>query len=58
MDTSSPGEIDQAFALLEQAYDQREGTLLFLKQPAADRTSRIERGPATADLLRRIGLPE
>ena len=29
------GEIDQAFEWLEQGYEQREGTLLFLKQSAA-----------------------
>jgi len=52
------GEIDQAFAWLEQAYEQREGTLLFLKQSAALLLPGLGADPRLADLLRCIGLPE
>jgi hypothetical protein len=52
------GEIDQAFEWLEQGYEQREGTLLFLKQSAALLIPGLRADPRLADLLRRIGMPE
>ncbi|MGE0130691.1 MAG: protein kinase [Blastocatellales bacterium] len=51
------GEMDRAFELLEQAYEQREGILVFLKQVAL-RIPGLNADPRLADLMRRIGLPE
>ncbi|MGH9799926.1 MAG: hypothetical protein ACRD82_06130, partial [Blastocatellia bacterium] len=51
------GELDRAFDWLEQAYEQREGILVFLKSPAAV-VPGLSADPRLADLLRRIGLPE
>lgn len=51
------GELDRAFEWLEQAYEQREGSLVYLKQWAA-LIPGLSADPRLADLLRRIGLPE
>lgn len=51
------GEMDRAFELLEQAYEQREGILVFLKQVDLHIPG-LSADPRFADLLRRIGLPE
>ena len=52
------GEIDQAFEWLEQGYEEREGTLLFLKHSAAVLIPALKDDPRLASLLRRIGMPE
>jgi serine/threonine protein kinase len=52
------GENDRAFECLDQAYEQREGTLIFVKRVAADLIPGLRADPRLADLLRRIGLPE
>jgi serine/threonine-protein kinase len=49
------GENDQAFALLEKAYEQREAEVIYLKSPIYDH---IRSDPRFTDLQRRIGLPQ
>ncbi len=49
---------DRAFAWFEQAYQQREGNLLFLKADARSLFPALKSDPRLADLLRRIGLPQ
>ena len=51
------GEMDRAFELLERAYEQREGNLVYLKG-FYRQNPKIGADPRFADLLRRIGLPE
>lgn len=51
------GELDRAFALFEQAYEQRVGFLIYFKYIAAMMPG-FKDDPRLADLLRRIGLPE
>ena len=51
------GELDYAFALFEQAYEQRAGILIYFKYIAAMMPG-FKDDPRLADLLRRIGLPE
>jgi TolB-like protein/DNA-binding winged helix-turn-helix (wHTH) protein/Tfp pilus assembly protein PilF len=49
------GDKDQAFACLEKAYQEREGTLILLNVlPPLDP---LRSDPRFADLLRRVGLP-
>jgi TolB-like protein/Tfp pilus assembly protein PilF len=50
------GEAEKAFALLEKAYQARDGALLSLKRDS--RLEPIKADPRYKDLLRRIGLPE
>ncbi|MBL8203248.1 MAG: protein kinase [Blastocatellia bacterium] len=50
------GELDRAFALFEQAYEQRAGILIYLKYISAMMPG-FKDEPRLADLLRRIGLP-
>jgi TolB-like protein/Tfp pilus assembly protein PilF len=49
------GEVDKAFAILEKAYQQRDESLLLLKNARFDP---IKNDPRYKDLIRRIGLPE
>jgi tetratricopeptide (TPR) repeat protein len=50
------GDIDQAFALLEKAYDERDNMVVLLKvEPMFDSLRSDER---FTDLLRRVGFPE
>ena len=51
------GEKDCAFECVEQAYEQREGTPVFLKHAASLRQG-LSADPRLEDLLRRIGLPQ
>lgn len=51
------GELDRAFELLEKAYEQRAGILVWFKYIAAMMPG-FKDEPRLADLLRRIGLPE
>ncbi|MFN0123812.1 MAG: tetratricopeptide repeat protein [Blastocatellia bacterium] len=51
------GELDGAFAALEQAREQREGWLVFLR-PIAALIPGLGADPRLAGLLRRIGLPQ
>ena len=51
------GELERAFAWLEQAYEQREGMLVVLKD-LARLIPGLSPDPRLADLLRRIGLPQ
>lgn len=50
------GELDRAFALFEQAYEQRAGILIYLKYISAMMPG-FRDDPRLTDLLRRIGLP-
>ena len=52
------GEKERAFEWFEQAYQQREGNLLFLKADARSLFPAFKSDPRLADLLRRIGLPK
>ena len=49
------GDKEQAIALLEKAYEQRETDMTDLKSPIYDP---IRSDPRFADLMRRIGLPQ
>ncbi len=49
------GEKEQAFALLEKAYEKREVDVSYLRLPVYDL---IRSDPRFLDLLRRIGLPQ
>ena len=49
------GEFDKAFAILEKAYQERDGGILMLKDPEFDP---LKGDPRYKDLLRRVGLPE
>jgi hypothetical protein len=49
------GEKDEAFELLEKAYEQHKLWLAFLSAPAFDS---LRDDPRLGDLCRRIGLPE
>ncbi len=51
------GELDRAFELLEKAYEQRAGILVWFKYISAMMPG-FKDDPRLADLLRRIGLPE
>ncbi len=51
------GELDRAFVLLEKAYEQRAGILIYFKY-IAKMMPGFRDEPRLADLLRRIGLPE
>jgi protein kinase-like protein/AAA ATPase-like protein/tetratricopeptide repeat protein len=51
------GEMDRAFECLEQAYEQREGVLVFLKH-ITPLIPGLGDDPRLTDLLRRIGLPQ
>ena len=52
---SALGENDQAFALIDTAYDGRDSILVFLKtEPKYDRLRSDPRFPV---LMRRVGLP-
>lgn len=51
------GELDRAFELLEKAYEQRAGILIYFKYIAAMMPG-FRDDPRLADLLRRIGLPD
>lgn len=47
-------ELDEAFALLDEAVDEKDGGLLFLSMPP--RVPGFQTDPRFARLLRRIGL--
>jgi hypothetical protein len=50
------GRMDEAFEWLERAYDERDGSLAFIKtDPAYDG---LRSDPRFQDLLRRINFPE
>jgi tetratricopeptide (TPR) repeat protein len=49
------GDKDQAFALLEKAYEEREADVTYLSSPIYDP---IRSDPRFKDLARRIGLPQ
>jgi TolB-like protein/DNA-binding winged helix-turn-helix (wHTH) protein/Flp pilus assembly protein TadD len=51
------GEMDRAFEYWEQAYEERQATLVLLKSGASIIPG-LRGDPRMADLLRRIGLPE
>jgi hypothetical protein len=50
----SLGRPDEAFALLEQAFDERSSALVYLK--VEPRFDNLRADPRFAQLLRRIGL--
>jgi len=50
------GELNQAFAWLEKAYEERDPELTYLKVPAR-RFEPLRHDPRFQDLLRRMGLP-
>ena len=52
------GDKDRAFEWFEQAYQQREGNLLFLKADARSLFPALKSDPRMADLMQRIGLPQ
>ncbi len=51
------GEMDRAFELFKQAYQQRDGLLALLKHLARFIPG-LRADPRLADLLRRVGLPQ
>jgi serine/threonine-protein kinase len=49
-------ERDEALAWLERGYEQRDGTLVFLKVGPIWNNLRAD--PRFADVMRRVGLPQ
>ena len=52
----SLGELDEAFAWLEKAYEERDPELTYIKVPAR-RFEPLRHDPRYQDMLRRMGLP-
>jgi hypothetical protein len=51
------GELDEAFAWLEKAYEERDPELTYMKVPNR-RFEPLRHDPRFQDLLRRMGLPQ
>ena len=51
------GELDEAFAWLERAYEERDPELTYMKVPNR-RFEPLRHDPRFQDLLRRMGLPQ
>jgi hypothetical protein len=52
---AAPGRVDEAFALLHRACDERDGVLMYSRSYPAFRL--LQNDPRMAEIYRRIGFP-